>query len=455
MKNTKYMIILVLIAAIILITPTVVRMFNDNKYPVNSEAYLNMRLYEADNIRYDSLQGRNIPFNALNLFRVGEDAGQVLYRIVPILLGLASILFTYLALNKQNISEKTVIAISCLIISSPIFIYVFTDFKVYSFVIFLNVLGMYFLTHDKMFFCSMAFAIIPFIDLLSGILTLIILLIYLFNTKKHKKIIKMTSIALLTAILLSVTLNIYYGYNITNIFRFYAHNMLTDIGANIGISFSTLILAIIGLMLLWENGWRTLLTYLLILMLIVASIFNDTLRIYTSFIIMLYAGFAFIHLTKRKWSIGIIKKTTILLIICSIFFSTLVYTAKLSISEPTPEYVNALNFVTEQSFPNEVILSSPTEGYFIEYYTDRMVLADDSTKSHDQRYGIIEEIASSRNLERTESMLKEYNIKYIIISKEFEPYLNEKEGLLFLIENSKRFSNIYKNEKVDVWMYNS
>jgi membrane-bound ClpP family serine protease len=260
----------------------------------------------------------------------------------------------------------------------------------------------------------------------------------------------------LTAILLSLILNTYYGYGIIHMFRFYAHNMLTDIGATVGISFSTLILAIIGLMLLWENGWRTLVTYLLMILLIVASLFNDTLRIYTNFIIMIYAGFAFIHLNKRKWSIGIIKKTTVLLIICSIFFSTLVYMTKLSSSEPTPEYVNALKFITGQSFPNEVILCSPENGYFIEYYTERMVLADDSTKFYDhKRYELIENITTSRNLERTESLLKEYNIKYIVISKEFEPYLKEKEGLLFLIENSKKFSNIYKNEKVNVWMYNS
>jgi hypothetical protein len=105
--------------------------------------------------------------------------------------------------------------------------------------------------------------------------------------------------------------------------------------------------------------------------------------------------------------------------------------------------------------PTEVILASPENGYIVEYYTERMVLVDDMTKYRDyQKYIDMDNLTSSRNLDRTQKLLNEYNIKYIIIDQEFEPYLTNKEGLLFLIETSQKFTSVYKNNNIEIWMYN-
>jgi len=454
-QERKYIIMLVLLAGILLVVPSTVRMLGHNNYMTNSIAYNNIRVYNQGDAAYDSLQGHSIPLNIINLIRLNDFARQILFNIIPIILGLITVVLMYLILHKQNISEKTIVTIVTLMIVSPIFLYVFTDFKVYSFVICLNMIGLYFLTHENIMFSSAAFAVIPFIDPFSGIITLALLLTYMFSNQKHRTSVKVTSIVLLTAVILSIVLNTYYGYNVLHMFRFTIHNILTDIGANIGVSFSIIILTTIGLILLWENGWKMLVTYMLLLIFIILSLFNDTVRIYMNFVIMIYAGFAFIYINKRKWSISIIKKTTVLLIICSIFFSTLVYITQIARAEPTPEYVDALKFVKEQSLPTEVILGSPANGHMIEYYTERMMLVDDSTQYHDsQKYADMENISNSRNLDRTEKMLKDYNIRYIIIDGEFEPYLKDTEGLLFLIETSQKFTSVYKNSKVEVWMYN-
>jgi hypothetical protein len=453
-KEKKYILLLVLLTAILLITPSIIRIINNNHYSINSESYYNMRLYNQDSTSYDSLQGRSIPFNIINMIRLDDVARQILFKIIPILLGIATIILEYFILKKQNISEKTILAIITFTIISPVFIYTFTDYKIYSFVIFIDMLGIFFLTNNKILLSSITFAIIPFIDVLSGILTFVLLLIYQFNNRKNKILNRINSTAILAGIILSIIINTYFGYSIKHVIRFYIHNILTDIGANIGISFSIIILATIGLILLWEDGWRNFVTYILLMLLIVLAIFNDSARIYINFIIMIYAGFAFIYLNKRKWSISIIKKTTILLIICSIFFSTLVYTANSIRSEPTPEYIDALIFLKNQSLPTETILCSPENGYLIEYYTERMILVDESTTYYDKsKYEVMETIASSRNLEKTEKLLKEYNIKYIVISDKFESYLNEKEGLLFLIETSGKFTNIITRDTVKIWMY--
>lgn len=453
-KEKKVIVLLMLIATLILIAPLAIRMFNNNVYSINSESYYHTRMYIQGNTNYDAIKGEYAPINIINLLQLNGFARQVLFKVVPILLGILTVLLIYLTLEKQNISERTIHAIILLIITSPIFIYVFTDYKIYSFIIFLNILGIYFLAKNKILPSSAILAIVPFIDLFSGIVTLVLLLTYLLNGPKNRRNIKISCISLFIAIVLSMIVNTYYGYNLINIFNFSLSNVIIDIGANIGISFSIIILTIIGMILLWENGWRNLATYSLLIIFFMIMLFNDTILIYLNFIMMIYAGFAFIYLNKRKWSIAIIKKTTILLIICSVFFSTLVYTTQLVRSEPSPEYVNALLFLKDQSLQNEVILGSPDEGYMIEYYSERSVFIDESTKYSDsKRYLDLDIIASSRNLERTEKLLNDHNIKYVVVSKEFESYLIEKEGLLFLIETSKKFVSVYKNTGIEIWMY--
>lgn len=450
----KYLMLILLLSAILLTAPQAIRTLNHSASIANSEAYYNIRIYDQESSTYDFLQGHSIPLNILNSLKVDRDISDALFRILPVILGIATILLTYLILHKQNIPEKSTLAIIMLITISPIFIYTFTDFKIQAFVVFLNMLGLYLLTHDKILVSGIPLAMIPFIDLFSGIVTLAFLLIYMLSSPRHKTGCKVASVALFTAVILSLILNLYRNYPLRLFLQFDIQNVLTEIGADIGISFSIIILAIIGIILLWEDGWKNFVIYSMIILLMIASLFNPTIRIYMNFVIMIYAGFAFIYLNRRKWSISIIKKTTLLLIICSIFFSTLVYMTKVVSADPTPEYLDALDFIKSQSLPTEVILSDPGHGYLIEYYTERMVLVDDSTKYFDRaRYDILDNITSSRNLERTEEMLQRYNIKYVIIDDSFGPYLEEKEGLLFLIENSRKFTNTFMNEHVQVWMY--
>jgi hypothetical protein len=455
-NEKKYLTIVLILTAIILSAPQAIRVINGNNTVVNSEAYYNMRIYYQESTNYDFLQGHSIPLNIINFVKINPLIGNILFSILPILLGVLTIYLAHSILRKQNIPEKTALAIITITAFSPIFLYVFTDFKIQAFIIFLNVLGFYMLTHDKTLLSSIVFAIIPFIDLFGGIVTLALLLTYMLSSHRHRHTCKITGIALLSATILSTILNIYYGYSPKILFKFGIENIITDIGANIGMSFSIIILAIIGMVLLWENGWRNLVIYTILSLFVLAGLFNSTIRIYINFILVIYAGFAFIYLNRRKWSIGIIKKTTMLLIICSILFSTLVYMTQTVRSEPTPGYVEALEFLKLQSLPTEVILGSPNNGYMIQYYTNRMTFTDDSTKHQDSgKYQTLEILATSRNLERTENIIKEYNIKYVLIDQKFEPYLKEKEGLLFLIENSKKFTQIYKNEKVEIWMYTS
>ena len=230
----KYLMLILLLTAILLTAPQAIRMLNHNNSIANSEAYCNMRIYGQDSTTYDFLQAHSIPLNILNFLKIGDSMSSIIFSILPVILGIITILLTYLILHKQNIPEKSTLAIITLMAISPIFIYTFTDFKIQAFVVFLNILGFYLLTNDKIMLSSIPLAMIPFIDLFSGAVTFTFLLIYMFSNPKHKTGCRIASIALFTALVLSLILNLYRDYPLRLLFQFGIQNVITEIGADIG-----------------------------------------------------------------------------------------------------------------------------------------------------------------------------------------------------------------------------
>ena len=454
-ENTKILVGVILLAMIIVTIPYLIRMWNGNPYIPNSEAYYNLRFLESHSeSSYDGLTQRHIPLNIIN--EISVDAKYSLWgsKILLLLLGIASVVMSYLILKNHNMGEKNIWAVLLFLVASPIFTYTFMDYNVYSIMIFLNLSIAYLLMKEKIVLSTLIFIITPFIDIYGAIVSLIFMTVYIIaNARSYKKYQIFFIIAALS-IVSAVIVNALLGYSIFSINPFSKSNIITDIGADIGFSFSSFILSIIGLILLWEKGWKNVMIYGSIILFIILAIFNNFLRIYLNFLLAIYAGFAFIHLSRRKWSISIIKRITILLIICSILFTTLVYTTKLIKSEPNPDYVDALVFLKNQSFPREKILSSEQNGYLIQYYSSRSTFLDQKTADY-EKYNLIifQNLSTSRNLDRTEALLKDNNIRYIFIDQAFKEYLQEKDGLWFLIETSNKFKNIYKNTNVEVWMY--
>jgi hypothetical protein len=443
-ENTKILLIL-LLAGLLILSPYAFRIFQGNPYMINSEAYYNIRVSGTD-----SLQNRTLPFNILDFF----NQNNVLFdKIIPLFAGILCVGLSLIIMKKHNISEKNMTAITLILVSSPIFLYTFLDLKYFSFTIILSLLTIYFIISKKYIISAIPMILIPFIDFYSSLIAIVLLILYVLLTAKNYKNYKALIILGAASIIAAILLNNYLGYSLIRA-PIEKTNLITDVGAEVGFSFSSLILTLIGMVLLWDKGLKNLLVYILIVALFVLSVFNTTLKAYINFILVVYAGFAFVYLTKRKWSIQIIKKVTLLLIVCSIMFTTILYSTKLSKAEPTPGYVDALKFIKEQSLENEKVLSAAENGYLIEYYAERSAFIDEKTSIYEpKRLGIFNNLTTSRNLENTESILKEYSIKYIFIDDSFRQKLEADQGLLFLIENSQKFKEIFISKEVQVWMY--
>ena len=138
----------------------------------------------------------------------------------------------------------------------------------------------------------------------------------------------------------------------------------------------------------------------------------------------------------------------------SALLSPLVFITKTSNLAPDADYVDAMLFIKKQSNPEEKILSSPDNGFMLQYYTDRATYLDDKSSMFDKELLIeLSNLTSSRNLERTENILRKNNLRYVFIDKDFKQFLEQEEGLLYIIETSNKFTNIYKSNKAEVWLY--
>jgi len=451
-KDLFILSMIVLFAALLLIAPYALRYMRGNTTLLNEESYKHMRLINTVDPGFvDPLYEHPISINIIYLL---PPAQPLLYLFINMALGLASIILFYFILTKHNITHKNSWAMLVLLVTSPIFIHVFQGINQYGLIIFLSLAAILLLIENQWFVSMLLFAIIPFIDFYWACVSLIVLVIYLVYNNKSTKGSRYVIIFFVLAILASYFSNTLLGNSLFTHLKLIPDNIITDIGADLGFSFSMIILALVGFVLLWEKGLKNVLLYAGILIWIVLAVFNELLRVYLNFVLVVYAGFAIIYLYRRKWSIQLIKKTTMLLIVCSILFSTLFYVTNATRAEPSPELTDALVFLKTQALQNETVLGPATLSYEIEYFASTKTFINPDTASLDTSQEILlGNLTKSRNLDYTEKLLNENHIRYIFIDSEFQKYLEEQDGLLFIMQTSGKFSQIYKNPKFEIWMY--
>ena len=457
-QENKALMILLLVAGLILLAPYMIRIASGNHFIIGPESYKNIWLQHNSRITfYDSYENRNVPINLLYIIPIHANTfSDTIFIIADIILGILTVLVAYAIMKKHNIGTRDIWAISILLITSPIFLYVFTGVNTYSVVLLLSAIAFLALITDKIIWSIIISVLLPFINMYAAIIMFIFFIIYFVATNNHKKNPKQHKIFWILfsiAILISILLNILLGYNPITHISIETSNIITDIGANIGFSFSMLILSLIGILLLLDRGLKNIIIYGVIFLMIIFSLFNEFIRIYLNFILVIFAGFALLYLLKRKWSISLIKKTTVLLIICSILFSSIFYITKLAKTGPDPEIVAGMEFIKKQPNDNSTILASADNTYMIEYFSGHKALIDPDTDDESVQMHLFNNITLSRNLEKTEANLMNNNIRYIVIDEDFRNYLERQEGLLFLIENSNKFAKVYENNKMEIWMH--
>jgi len=288
--------------------------------------------------------------------------------------------------------------------------------------------------------------IIPFFDLFSSFLTLLLLIAYFYL--KRESIIKISIIITFISTIFNYQKPFLLGpYHPQNVII----DLFSDLGGLFGISLFLLLLATIGISATWKRE-KFFINYFFLGFLALLSIYRTSLIIYLNFFIVSLAALGINFLLIREWKIKIIKNLTIFLLLLGIVFSTLSSIDTLSQLNPNIPIKDSLQHMQNETPQYKLIFSHPQDSYLIEYYSDRPAFIHYHDSDFKDREKIVKKALNSTYIEDTFPLFKYNDISHIYISPKTRAELSTEGGLLFLFQN-ERFKKIYTRNNIEIWEF--
>lgn len=466
-KRTAYYLLLFVVISLSIIP--IIRFADHDSILLGQSSYYHARIAEQISehgpIIKDALMSRYYTPDiyhiilALAILIIGKTLA---FALIPFVLGLFSVIL-FNKIIKQLFSPALAFISTMILIFSPPFIYAFSTLNYYSLPIALILAGfLFFLKNDKNSYklTLIFFLFIAVSDMINSIIFALLLLSYsLINKPRQKEIFSLTIKGFSFSLLFHLLLFLLIGSSK----RMYLDsspfilNLISDLGGLMGFGIFALLLAIIGFYQKWKTKKQPLL-YLIILILFISTFFYTQINLYLNFIFAFASAVGLSHLIKIRWNVKLIKQLTILLLICGLFFSFLSYSGRICSLQPDKEIVESLEWLKSQ--PKGIVLTYPPFGFWIESIAEKPVVVDMLlSKKPQNSAAFIETNATlySRNLEKTEAFLIKNNVSYIWINQDMKQGLvwtKEDQGILFLLQNSKKFEKIYSNKESEIWKFN-
>ena len=242
----KYQKIYLMIILILVLTlPNLLRWTDNNPTLIGAPSYYYLNVIkEIDSFTlYDNLY--------LSLLAVNFNHSLFFFKLIPFILGILSTLLLINIIKKLGLSPKNQFFFLTFLILSPAFIYTFTVLNHYSLFIFLLFLGFFLLLNQNNFLNHLSwpvFLIIPFFDISSSLLTLLLLGAY-YWIKKDPKIkipVLVVAISALFNFKKPLLLGPYHSQDLII-------NFFSDLGGLFGISLLVILLASIGILATWKS----------------------------------------------------------------------------------------------------------------------------------------------------------------------------------------------------------
>jgi len=457
-KNT--LVYVMLAAVIVLLIPHLVRFLFYNNIMIGEEPYYHATIAKQIIEQKSLIQDPNYLFNPYHLvlasagYFMGLDLAS---KLIPLLLGLLSVLVFYLILKNFRAGLEQRLFMSLILIISPAFIYLSVISNIHSVPVFLTLLGIYFLLKKNTVYkilSLIAFAAAVSFGIFNALLVIAILLAYLIKEKSKKAIILLCIIILISAAFMPV-----YFQNKTKVLpkESILQSSISDLGALIGIGIFNILLAFIGFVLMWRKKKEHIFIFLPLFVMLISLFYLQPVIIYLNFVLAVFAGYALVRITNMDWQVKMIKRLTILLIICGLTFSAISYLNRVNNMQPDNEIIKSLDWLKHYSEPDEIVFSHYSKGFWINYVAERPVVIDKMLEYYpnaEEKFNASLEIFYSRNLKNTRAFLNKYNISYIWVDNEMKQGLvweKEQQGLLFLFRNNETFNNIYNNQGIEIW----
>ncbi len=450
---------IVVFGALFLIVPNIIRLEYFDNYMLGQIPYYHAKI--ARDIMQGTLYPRNhYPFDPYDylLAFAGKHLGILTAtNLIPFAAGVLSTILFFILLRRFGFTLNQTSLIVLFWVISPLYIYSFTVSNPFAIIILLNLAGFSLLLSRRLTWLSIpVFAIIPFFGIQHAVLT--ILLIFFYSIKDRERLRQCTA-AVLLLFAISACL-VYFGiYGLQNHASFGETNLLQDnivgLGAVLGFSLITVILAMIGLLKSWNKRNIFASIYIMLILLFTASYFlNIQFKFILNIGISLYAALGLIAIIRMKWEQKLIRNLTLMILILGISFSSMFYVYRLSFMGPSIATINNLEWLGNNSVHGDVVLSDYRNGYWIEYFSGREAgVSPDSTR---ETYNETLQLLRTRNEEKALVLLEKYHIRYVFIdSKTLEDMKdgNNRIGLLFLMQNSADFEMVRKNQGFEIWKF--
>ena len=199
-----------------------------------------------------------LPLKIINLFLV--DAYLFL---IPLFFAFASLWLFLGFAKKVNLSKKFTFFFSFFLIINPAFIYTFITISAYSFLFFLLLAGFFLYSSKNKFLhytSLIPFLLATFFDIYSGVVLLLLFLVYLYLEKKEvKALLKGFSGMVFISTFILIFFNILMIKLPFVLGPFYLQetiiNLVSDLGGLSGTGIFILFLALIGLAIAWKSCW--------------------------------------------------------------------------------------------------------------------------------------------------------------------------------------------------------
>ncbi len=432
---------------------------SDGSYLIGREAYNLLRLAEHP-ATWDSLSygGRFAAYAWGTPLLLSIKPG-LLAQILPPILGFLSFLLLWGILNAFGLDQNTRRIALAITVASPPFLFLYTTLNSYFVSVFLALLGFYLFLKQKRL-AALPFILIPVFNLPISLITLVLLFMISFFTKRRDSFWIVFVCTAIIATAYYLTLSKYAGNPEKILFpiaelgmNFPLQKSFSDLGGRFGLSIFATMLAIMGVIALWAKKYSNLAIFFSIAALTALMFLTTHAIFFMNFFICALAAYGLTSIINRGWESSILKNFAILVIACGLLFSSVSFINRHVDSEPSAKLVQALEFFKES--PGGVAFSHYTRGYWLEYSGKKTVMDESFIFAPDvnERYTDSETLLKTRNLDEAMDIINKYGIKYIMFDKNLKDTLwtHDEDGLQFLLKYSTEFKKTYINDEIEIW----
>jgi hypothetical protein len=486
-KNRKIKFTIVIILLILSLSSIIfARHLNDKPLLYGQETYYHLN--QANNyldgelsiLALNPLEGlivltEYLPNNEIQEVLIQE----ILFLILPIVLGLLSTILYLILSEKLEINGIKNFMFMIILIISPSFMYSFSTLSNISMIIFLIILGLFLLSSNKkslQVIAILPLALVTLFDVFSTIMMLLtISFFYLVwlkdrkynesDKKNNRKSVKakkedldrktfndkLFKILLIIITILTISFKVLLNkalYSVPIMINNFWTNIISDFGGLSGVSVFVVISSILGIYVFLKE--KNTFFFLAVLLLIIPSYFyNNNCIIYLNITLAFLAAQAIYWLLERNWSVKEIKNFTIWLLLLGMLFSTLTYIDRIPEYQPSQETILSLEwlegYISQDDFDyNFVVLTLPQNNDYVEYIVE--------LETFTNSYIITDNVFSTTYPNKLFPILDNNNIKYIYIDPETQERYVDQQGLIFALRNEK-FKLIHSEEDYEIWEF--